>query len=138
MPAKVIFDSVLGSTFEVSDPFLISADRITLDWLIVVTGNDLAQIEWYLELGSDDPNDPATLWFREVAEQNNGTDGIAKMPIVVRQFRLNDGTLLAAGTYQLSTVLSRAHQFCRVQVRVAAGAATVKIFAPFAGDVISP
>lgn len=138
MPAKVIFDSVLGTDFEVSEPFLISADRVVFNWVIEVSGDTLAKVDWYLELASDDPNDPATLWFREVAEQNNGTDGVVPMPIVIRTWRMNDGTLLAAGTYQLAALLTRSHQFGRVQVRAAQGAATAKIFAPFAADTISP
>jgi hypothetical protein len=138
VPAKVIFDSVLGAAFEPSDPFMISADRVVLDWLIVVTGEDLTQIEWYIELASDDPNAVATTWFREVAEQNTVGPGTTNMPKVVRIWREADGTLLAPGTHAVDAELTRSHQFCRVQVRVAAGAGTARIFAPFAGDTISP
>jgi hypothetical protein len=138
--AKVIFDSVLSTDFEPSDPFLIGADKVTLDWEVEVTGLEgaTAQVEWYLEFTSDDPNNAASPWYREVAEQNSVGSGNVAMPKVVRAWQENDGTDLALGTHRLSAQLSRSHTFCRVQARVADGDATARILSVFGADTISP
>lgn len=140
MAAKVIFDSVLSSEFQPSRPFLIGADKVTLDWEIEVTGAEgaTAQVEWYLEFTSDDPNDADSPWYQEVAEQNSIGSGNVAMPKVIRNWQENGGTDLALGDHFLSAQLSRSHTFCRVQVRAAEGDASAKIRSVFGADAISP
>jgi hypothetical protein len=138
--AKRIFDSVLSTSFEPSEPFLIGGDKVTLDWAIEVTGAEdaTARVEWYLEFTSADPNDAATLWYREPAEQNSVGTGDVAMPKVVRRWQENDGTDLAVGTHHLSAQMSRSHDFCRVQARVATGDASAQIDSVFGADAVSP
>ena len=115
-----IFNGNLGVNFAPTRAFLLASEKITVDFLVTVTVGP-AVIEWYLEYGSMNPNDPAAEWLREVAEEDVG-NGVVYMPKVVRRLTDNDNALhqLAQGTHYLSAQMMRAHQLCRLQVRMAA------------------
>lgn len=126
----VIFDAPLGAAFVPSRGFIIANERITLDFTLVVTL--LATVQWFLEFTSGDPNDPATLWTREVAEEALAGGG-ANMPKVIRTFQEFGGAGLAVGTHLLSAHLIRAHQFCRIQMRITVGTASARVVSVFTG-----
>jgi hypothetical protein len=142
VPATVIFNAALTTSFKASKSFMLVAGRATLDFDVEVTAGtgdpEVAGIEWYLEFASDDPNDPATQWFREIAEQNLPGPGTTDMPKVVRVFREVDGTLLLVGEHTMSAQLSREHEFCRVQIRAASGTARALILSVFGSPPLSP
>lgn len=133
-----LFNSVLGATFAPSRAFMIQGERATLDFLVEVTGETLAKIEWYFEFTSEDPNDPDAIWYRELAEQNTAGSGTTNMPKVVRVFQERDGTLLAAGEHALDAQCTRAHNFTRIQIAVTQGTASAVVRAPFATQADSP
>lgn len=130
MAARLFTNQVLTTSFVASKVFAISGERITVDWLAVVTTAP-TEIQWYFEFGSD-----LTNFFREVDEEDLG-DGNVDMSKVVRSFKENGGALLAAGTHRLSTQFVRRHQFCRMQARIVAGggAATITVDERFGLDV---
>ena len=122
-----IFDNALGAVFVPSQPFLLSAQRAVLDFTYLAAA--AAVIEWYLEFTSTDPNDAATVWFREVAEENAG-GGAVSMPNVVRTF-----PAVTAASAGKDCEFVRTHHFCRVQLRLAG-----KLFVdvPFGAPANSP
>lgn len=127
MPNLVIFNGALGAAFVPSAPIFIAAREVPLDFVVTVT--DPADVEWFMEFTAEDPTDAATLWRREIAEEDVG-GGIVNMPKVVRRLRENGGAILAVGVHALTAQSIRTHGYCRVQSRVASGAASVQILAP--------
>jgi hypothetical protein len=105
-----IFKGLLSPAFQPSTPFLFAAERVTLDFAI--SGQP---VEWYLEFTSDDPNDIATIWKREVAEEDVG-GGVTHMPAVVRDFPDDPDE---PGNFSVPMI--RTHKFCRIQIRDATG-----------------
>ena len=109
----------------------MQAERMTFDFEFTVAAGG-STVEWYMEFTSENPNAPTTRWKREVAEEDIG-GGVVHMPNVVRDF------VLLAGAAARSCQFVRAHRFCRLQIRVSAGAATsVRIDAPFGLGVAAP
>ncbi len=143
MPAEEIFDATLSDDFEPSEPFLLTAGRATLDFELNVTDGDTdddptCKIEWYLEFTSVDPNAAGSKWYREVAEQNLPGPGTTDMPLVVRVFRTALGALLPIGELNVSAQLTRSHDYCRVQIRAATGAARARILSVFGAVAQTP
>jgi hypothetical protein len=131
-----LFNGTLTGSFQPSRGLLVANDALVLTFLVVASGGTAANVSFYLEFTDGDPNDRATQWFREVDEQDAGS-GVIAMSQAVRAFQLNNGGNLPAGTYGFSTQFTRLAQFARVQIRVAAGAATVQIRAPFGSLPVS-
>ena len=140
MPPLQIFEAQLTAVNQASQPFLIPADKVVLDFDFDVTV--LATVEWFLEFTGDDPNNAAqgtTVWAREVAEEDIGA-GVVHMPIVIRDFSALAVGNLAAGTAQARDAqFVRTHKFCRVQIRASAGTVTrARIRAQFGSIPASP
>jgi len=119
-----LFNGLLSGAFQPTKPFLIAADKVTLDFFIAAPFSP-AKTEWYLEFTSDDPNMLTARWAREVAEEDVG-GGVTHMPPVVRDFP-------DAGFF--SNHFVRQHHYVRVQIREVSGAVppavTAIILAPF-------
>jgi hypothetical protein len=126
--AFTIFNGSLTNAFQATAPIGVAGENVVFDWFLTVTNTltppgTAAQIEWYPEFTSADPNAAGTRWFRETAEEDIG-NGEVRMPKTVRRFTENGDDLpLAEGTHALDTQFARKHNFCRLQVRVAAGGA---------------
>ena len=131
-----IINAVPGATFVPSTPFQLRGERVVLDWDIVITAG--ARVEWFLEFTSDNPLAATARWRREVAEEDVG-GGVTDMPQVVRNFQVLGGGVLPTGTHRLSAQMVRAHNFARIQVRVASGTVTgLNVFAVFGTSVSAP
>lgn len=116
-----LFNNLLTGAFVATDPFLISADRVPLDFEFSGAGT----VEWFLEFASDDPHAASTVWHREVDEEDIGS-GVVHMFPVVRDF------VLTAGNLNRSAQLIRTHKFVRVQIRQTVGAfVTARVLAVF-------
>ena len=126
MAAVVILNAKLTGAFQVSEPILIVANQLTLDWDFTTSGGP-TQLQWYMEFASA----PAGPWRREVAEEDSA-GGQVLMPIVIRTFADNGGTALTNGNYGLSMQFVRQEALARIWARVAAGAATVTVTCPSA------
>lgn len=126
-----IFSKSLSSSFQASSPFVITSGEFALDFEIVV-GTGPAQVQWYLEFSSS----PSGNWYREVAEED-ASKGVVSMPAVVRTFADNNATTLPVGTWRFDTEFRRKQQLCRVQMKIAAGAARAKIDVPIGLPVIA-
>lgn len=127
MPAQTIFNAPLTANFQASDPLQVVDDTIILDFAIVIAVGTV-RVQWYLEFTSDNPFDPNTVWFREVAEEDIG-NGDVRMPYAVRRFStFNVDGDLPVGTHLLDVQISRVHDFCRI--RIAGNGATAKVIAP--------
>jgi hypothetical protein len=122
--SATLFKGPLTGSFVPSTAMLMQGDRVSLDFSLVTVGVTTA-VEWYMEFG-----DTPACGFRETAEEDVA-GGVVGMPKVVRTFRENGGALLAAGTSKMTVQFVRKHQFVRLQLRVASGAATATITAPF-------
>lgn len=125
MPATTIFNGALTNAFQPSRAIMVSSERVVLDFLLSVAnvaGGVTARIEWYPEFTWDNPNSAAARWFRETAEDDVG-DGDIEMPKTARHFEEVGGADLALGTHSLDGQFKRSHDFCRIQIRVAAGGA---------------
>lgn len=89
----------------------------TIDFRLVVgvAGN----IEWFLEFAGENPNNAATRWYQETAEED-ASGGLVAMPKAVRRFYENGTPLmnLLAGTHDLTVQLQRSHQFGRLKARL--------------------
>jgi hypothetical protein len=121
---QTIFKGALTGTFQPSQPFLIMNGLSVVDFALVV-GAGPAQVEWYFELTSSPPGDPVTEWFRELSEETPGLGLIDLVP-TVRRFQN-----LVAGNAFFDNQSAKAHDFCRVQLRVAAGTASATLRTPF-------
>jgi hypothetical protein len=123
----VLFNAAAPVAFAPSKPLLMSADKFTVDFDIVVpAAGGPSKLEWFLEFATDDPLDAGTRWAREVAEEDVGA-GVTDMPDVVRNF-----SALPDGTSHKSAQFIRAHRFVRIQLQLAAGLISqVTIRAPF-------
>lgn len=132
----LLFDSTLNNTFQPTKPLMLADGTLALAFLVVVTGGVSAAVQFYLEYTDGNPNDKNTQWFREVDEQDTGS-GVIMMSQTIRTFQLNNGGNLPAGTYGFSPQFKRLAQFSRVQISVAAGAATAKVLAPFGSLPVS-
>lgn len=133
MPVIDIFSGALGVTFAPTQPFLLHAEKVTVDFVVDVTIGP-AVVEWYLEYTSGNPNDTNTIWYREVAEEDVG-GGVVHMPKVVRNLEDNDDDnhQLTQGIHYMSAQMVRAHNLCRLQVRlnpVPVAMATMRITVP--------
>ena len=136
MPALVLFDGALNASFAGSSPVLLSAERLTLDFVLDIAAP--ASVQWYLAFTSDDPNSPSTIWRQEIAEEDVGS-GVVNMPKVIRTFQENGGAVLAAGQQAFTAQFVRSHNFCKVFVRVVSGTVTrCVITAPYGATVVSP
>jgi hypothetical protein len=128
MSVLILNNALLTNAFQASQPFSIVGDNIVLDFTIVVANvaapGTPAQVEWYPEYTSADPNAVGTGWFRETSEEDIG-NGDVRMNLVVRRFATNgaDAPLPDAATYRLDTQFSRKHNYCRIQIRVTAASA---------------
>lgn len=120
----VLFNAraLVAGTFNPSAPVLLQGDHLVIDFTLVI-GTAATQVRWYIEYAEDDPNSANTLWFRELAEEDNG-GGQVDMPIVIRSFRDNGGANLPAATYQVSVQFVRKHKFARLQAEIVAGGGT--------------
>jgi len=133
----VIYDAAAQAAFTPSKPFLIVAERVTLDWFFDKTaGVSTAKVEWFLEFTSDDPLSVAARWAREVAEEDIG-NGVTHMPPVVRDF-----ADIPTGQTKRSTQFVRSHQFVRVQIKLALTSPDllqrVTVQTPFGSQVLVP
>jgi hypothetical protein len=119
---------LLTTTFQATSPFAIAGEHIVLDWRIVVANlvtapATPASVLWYPEFCSEDPNAAGTEWFRETAEEDIG-NGDVRMPKTVRRWTENGDDLpLAEATHRLDAQFSRKHNYCRLQMAIAAGSA---------------
>jgi hypothetical protein len=134
--AITIFNAALGGAFVASQPILMQGERVSLDFDIAVTAGPCT-VEWFLEFATGNPLAPGALWRREVAEEDIG-GGVTNMPKVVRKLLENGGAGLAVGTHRLSAQAIRAHQFFRIQMRVALGAASAVAHSVFGTTVSAP
>ena len=124
-PPIQIFNATVNVGFQVTDPVMLVGESFSFDFLITVT--TAAKIEYFLEFTGADPNDAATQWYREVAEEDVGS-GVVNMPVVVRDFQENaTGAVLPVGVHALSNQFTRRHLFARAQIQAASGAATVQV-----------
>jgi hypothetical protein len=130
-----LFTGTVPAAFAPTKPLQLAGDALSLLWLITTTGMTSAEIEFYLEFTDGNPNDPSADWFREVDEVDSG-NGTVAMAAVIRTFQVNGGGNLPAGVYKLSTQFTRRAQFARIQLRIAAGAATATITAPFGSSPV--
>lgn len=138
-----IFDAALtdatlpGPTgFLATTPLLMvgSDAHVSLDFLFTIAGGATGVV-WYLEFTEDDPNAAATVWAREIAEEDGG-GGVVDMPVVVRRFRAHGAVIadLPNGEHNLSAQFLRKHKYFRVQVGIitgGGGVARMQIFAQF-------
>lgn len=114
-PARIIFNGPLIANFRASQPIVISAEQVVLDFEIVV-GRAPVSVQWYPEYCSEYPYDTATRWFRETAEEDIG-NGDVRMPFTIRRFTVQGAdNPLPTGTYRFTVQLKRAHMFCRIQI----------------------
>jgi hypothetical protein len=111
---------------------LIEGNRVVFRFKLVVTGTPSAVIQYYLEFG-DDPA-PDGVWYREVAEEDQGGGNVLQ-PIVVRTLEGPASAALPAGTYLLSAQFRREEQMARLQIKASAGAVVAVVTAPF-GQII--
>ena len=119
-----LFKKPLTTSFVPSAPLLLVGSVIVIDFEIVVTTNP-TDVQFYFEFEGDeasDPNDAATLWYREVAEEDVGS-GVVNMPIVIRGFKLNGGAALSVGTHRFNVQFVRdpGAKFGRIQAAIVAG-----------------
>lgn len=121
---QTILKTALTAVFQPSQPFMIVNGLAVVDFALSV-GAGPAQVEWYFELTSSPPGAPATEWFRELSEETPGLGLIDLVP-TVRRF-----TGLAAGSVFFDNQSAKAHDFCRIQVRAAAGAVDATVRTPF-------
>lgn len=132
----VLFDGRLTDSFAGSVPVLLSAERLTVDFVIDVTAE--AVVQWYLAFTPDDPNAQGAIWRQEVAEEDVG-NGVVHMPKVIRDFTENGGAALAVGQHAFTCQFIRSHNIARVYVRVSSGAVDrCVITAPFGASALSP
>lgn len=131
----------LTGAFVPSAPFVMAADRVTIDFTIVVTTPGL--IAWFIEFTDEDPTTTVE-WFREVAEEDQG-GGVTEMPVVIRYLRDNSPAFptfvnLPAGTHRLSAQFVRHHKIARIQARITGGgaAATMRAVSQFGTPAIAP
>jgi hypothetical protein len=120
VPQIELFNKPLTGVFQPSKPFMLVNGLAVVDFALTVTV--LATVEWYYELTSDPPSTAA--WFREVAEESPAA-GVVVLTPLVRKF-LN----LVPGAYLLDVQSAKAHDFCRLQLRVSVGAAQAKVVTP--------
>lgn len=122
-----IFNGKLTNAFQPTAPFGVVGENIVFDMALTVANIAVpgtpATIQWYPEFTSADPNNPATVWFREVAEEDLG-NGDVRMSKVIRRFAENGSDApLAEGLHYLDGQFARRHNFCRLQLAVKAGGA---------------
>jgi hypothetical protein len=122
MAELVLFNGRVPSSFTPSKFTTIVAKKVTLRFLVTVTGSP-TELQWYLEFGGD-----KSTWFRETAEEDQG-DGDVQMPTVIRTVTLG-GANLPVGTTAVSMQFQRDEQLFRVQLKCA-GTATVKLTTPY-------
>lgn len=131
--AVIILNATLTGSFQPSTFVMLAANKLTLDFDIVVPAGPAATIQWYLEFASA----PAGPWRREIAEEDSA-GGVVLMPEVVRTFAVNAGTQLPTGSYALSAQFVRQEALARIQMRVTAGAASVAVTCPSGTQPSSP
>lgn len=127
-----------AGSFIPSTPVFIHANRLTLDFTVVVAGG-ATQVQFFLEYASADPNALNTPWFREVAEIV-GAGGVVAMPKIVRSFQENGGANLATGVHNMSMQFDRHYAFARLQAGIVGGGGTALMTAvdPFGSQPVSP
>jgi hypothetical protein len=135
MPA-LLFNGLLTAAYQPSQPILVPAQKVVLDFLLTIPAGPGVNVQWYLEFtdGLDPVSGQAVamanwVWYRETAEEDI-SNGDVRMPIVVRRFSTNGAdAVLPAGTHQLDGQFSRTHAFARIQIR--GNGATAQVSAPF-------
>ncbi len=106
---------------------LIKGERLVIDFTVVVSGS-ATEVRFFLEFAEDDPNAAATIWRRELAEEDQN-NGVVQMSKVIRTFKENGGANLAVGTHEMSISLIREHKFVRLQAGIVSGAGTATMTA---------
>jgi hypothetical protein len=132
--STLIFNGLLTANFQSSQPILVPAKEIVLDFLLTIP-NGGVNVQWYFEFtkGVDDNDQPLPMlnwvWYRETSEGDIG-NGDVRMNEVIRRFSIQGSdAVLTAGVHALDAQFDRVHAFARIQIR--GDGATAKVSAPF-------
>ena len=130
----VIFNAALTASFQPSRPIIIVAEKVVLDFKLVINSRSAVQVQWYPEFTMDNPASPTAEWYRETAEEDLG-NADARMPPSIRRFSTQGADAdLPTGTYYFDTQFKRTHGFVRIQIL--GFGCTAKVTAPF-GEIPS-
>lgn len=127
MPALELFNETLTGSFAPSKPFTIVNGLAVLDFALEISSPGTI-VEWYFELTSEAPD--TAVWFREVSEESPSAGVVLLSPLVRRFENLS-------ADVQLDVQSAKAHDFCRIQIRVAVGAAVATVSTPIALPAVS-
>jgi hypothetical protein len=129
MPSTLILNAPLTAVPQPSQPLLILATEVVLDFDLFIADRTPVRVLWYPEYTKDNPRDPNTIWFRELAEEDIG-NGDIRMPYTQRRFSTQGADAdLPAGHYFFDVQLKRTHAFARIQIWGLG--CTAKVWAPF-------
>lgn len=128
---------VAPAAYAASAPFLLTGDRITLDFTADISS--AGPLDWYFEFTSGNPYSADTHWFREVAEEDTG-GGVTEMPLVVRTLRGEGSPYnnLPTGTTRVSLSFIRTHLIARLRARMRSGAGSLHAIAVFGAMPAAP
>jgi hypothetical protein len=126
-----ILNALLTDSFQPSAPVEMVGNHAVIDSLITVANTLVpgtrAQVQWYLEFCSTDPNAAGTVWYRETSEEDIGNGNVRMNKVVRRWAEYGSDLDLDEGTHQLSAQFERKHNYYRVQIRkTTASAETVR------------
>jgi len=122
----LIFNQPLTAVFAASDPFLVTANYISLDFLYDGDGT----IEWYLEFSDGSPDLATANWFREVTEAVVGSGTVNEDPATRT-------ATVTSTSRQRSLQFVRHHKLARVQIRATASTPRVQITSVFGDKAVA-